>query len=119
MVSKVPVGLETAVKIMLQMISLNQAVVKVKPESFLPQLHIKRLVVKNRKPNIGFSLGVELTQGMVDRSLESDSSLFCEDISVDFKQVVMNKVISDNIVGVMIKLTPDVEIYLDGLGHVL
>ena len=31
----------------------------------------------------------------------------------------MNEVVCDDIVSMVIKLTPDIEIYLDGLGHVL
>ena len=52
MVSKFPIRLETCVKIVLQMTSVDEAVVKMQSETLLAQLDVKGFVFVDWKPDI-------------------------------------------------------------------
>ncbi len=45
--------------------------------------------------------------------LNSESALFCHDVNIGLKKTVMDEVICDDIVSMVVKLTPDVEIEFD------
>lgn len=119
MLSENSVRLETRVQIVLQVVSMEEAVVEMDPKTLFAQLNVERFVFVEGKPDVGLGLGWGLFLWISDGVLDSESALFCHDVSTGLKKTVMDEVICDDIVSVVVELTPDVEIKLDGLGHVL
>lgn len=118
MVLEGSVWFETAVKIVLQMIPDGLSVVEMKSKSFLTALEVKWLVLIYWEPDIGLSLDPELIFLMADRFLYSDPALISKNVGICLENMIMDEVFVDDIVGVVIKLTPDIKINLNWLGHV-
>jgi hypothetical protein len=98
---------------------MKKTVVEMDSKTFFPQLNVERLVFVEGKPDVGLGLGFGLFLWMPNCVLDSESALFCHDVNIGLKKTVMDEVICDDIVSVVVKLTPDVKIEFDGLGHVL
>ncbi len=104
---------------MLQMITSKKAVIKVKSETFVSKLNVQGFVVDQRKPNIGFSPCCHLSLFLSESLLQPCSAFLCENISIYFKKVLMNEILMNDAIRMIVELTPNIEIYLNRLGHIV